>query len=195
MLARALNTLSAQEYLQGERQSQGRSEYHHGEIFAMAGASRRHNRIVTNLTSALNVQLQSRPCNNYSSDMRVRIGHAERYVYPDIVATCGREHFEDDQQDVLLNPLLIIEVLSPPTEAYDRGDKFRYYQTIPSLREYVLVSQDHRGFEVYRKQPHGGWSCELLQAPPLILRLESVDCVLTEVEVYAKVDDVEQKSV
>ncbi len=195
MLARVLNTLSAQEYLQGERQSEGRSEYHHGEIFAMAGASRRHNRIVTNLTSALNVQLQSRPCNNYSSDMRVRIGHAERYVYPDIVATCGREHFEDDQQDVLLNPLLIIEVLSPPTEAYDRGDKFRYYQTIPSLREYVLVSQDYRGFEVYRKQPNGGWSCELLQAPPLTLRLESVNCVLTEAEVYAKVDDVEQKSV
>lgn len=188
MLARALTKVSAWDYLRWERQAEWRSEYHAGQIFAMAGASRRHNRIVTNLSSALNVQLQPRPCNNYSSDMRVRIGHAERYVYPDIVATCGREEFEDDQQDVLLNPLLIIEVLSPSTEAYDRGDKFRYYQTIPSLREYVLVSQDHRRFQVYRKQLDGRWLDESLSSSPLILRLESVDCVLTEAEVYAKVD-------
>jgi len=188
MLARALTTISAEDYLRWERQAEGRSEYHAGQIFAMAGASRRHNRIVTNLSSALNVQLQSRPCNNYSSDMRVRIGNAERYVYPDIVATCGREEFEDDQQDVLLNPLLILEVLSPSTEAYDRGNKFRDYQTIPSLREYVLVSQDRRCFEVYRKQPDGRWLVELLSSLPLTLRLESIDCVLAEAEVYAKVD-------
>jgi Uma2 family endonuclease len=181
--------MSAREYLCWERQTEGRSEYHVGQIFAMAGASRRHNRIVTNLSSALSVQLQSRPCNNYSNDMRVRIGNAERYVYPDIVATCGREEFEDDQQDVLLNPLLIIEVLSPSTEADDRGDKLRYYQTIPSLREYVLVSQDHRCFEVYRKQPDGRWLYESRSSLPLTLRLESVDCVLTEAEVYAKVDE------
>ena len=91
MLARALTTISAEDYRRWERQAEGRSEYQAGQIFAMAGASRRHNRIVTNLSSALNVQLQSRPCNNYLSDMRVRIGNAERYVYPDIVATCGRE--------------------------------------------------------------------------------------------------------
>lgn len=188
MLARALTTVSAKDYLCWERQAEGRSEYHAGQIFAMAGASRRHNRIVTNLSSALNVQLQSRPCNNYSSDMRVRIGNAERYVYPDIVATCGREEFEDDQQDVLLNPLLIIEVLSPSTERYDRGDKLRYYQTIPSLREYVLVSQDRRRFQVYRKQPDGCWLDESLSSSPLILLLKSVDCVLNEAEVYAKVD-------
>lgn len=188
MLARALTTVSAKDYLRWERQAEGRSEYHAGQIFAMAGASRRHNRIVTNLSSALNVQLQSRPCNNYSSDLRVRIGNAERYLYPDIVATCGREDFEDDQQDVLLNPLLIIEVLSPSTERYDRGDKFLYYQTIPSLREYVLVSQDRRCFQVYRKQPDGRWLDESPSSSPLILRFESVDCVLTEAEVYAKVD-------
>ncbi len=189
MLASVLTTMSAREYLRWERQTEGRSEYHVGQIFAMAGASRRHNRIVTNVSSALSVQLQSRPCNNYSNDMRVRIGDAERYVYPDIVATCGREEFEDDQQDVLLNPLLIIEVLSPSTEAYDRGDKFRYYQTIPSLREYALVSQDRHCFEVYRKQPDGRWLDESRSSLPLTLRLESVDCVLTEAEVYAKVDE------
>ncbi len=188
MLARAVTTVSAKDYLRWERQAEGRSEYHAGQIFAMAGASRCHNRIVTNLSSALNVQLQSRPCNNYSSDMRVRIGNAERYVYPDIVTTCGREEFEDDQQDVLLNPLLIVEVLSPSTEAYDRGDKFLYYQTIPSLREYVLVSQDHRRFQVYRKQPDGRWLDESPSSSPLILLLKSVDCVLTEAEIYAKVD-------
>jgi Uma2 family endonuclease len=189
MLARVLDVVSPGEYLRRERQAEGRSEYHAGQVFAMAGASRRHNRIVTNLSAALSVQLQSRPCNNYASDMRVRIGNAERYVYPDIVATCGREEFEDDWQDVLLNPLLIIEVLSPSTEAYDRGDKFRHYQTIASLREYVLVSQDRRCFEVYRKQPDGRWLDESRSMSPLILRLESVDCVLTEAEVYAKVEE------
>ena len=189
MLARVPKVIPPSEYLRWERQAESRSEYHAGQVFAMAGASRRHNRIVTNLSTALSVQLKFRPCNNYSSDMRVRIGNAERYVYPDIVATCGREEFEDDQQDVLLNPLLIIEVLSPSTEAYDRGDKFRYYQTISSLREYVLVSQDRRCFEVYRQQPDGRWLDESRSMLPLTLRLESVDCVLTEAEVYAKVEE------
>lgn len=189
MLAPVPKVIPPSEYLRWERQAESRSEYHAGQVFAMAGASRRHHRIVTNLSTALSVQLKFRPCNNYSSDMRVRIGNAERYVYPDIVATCGREEFEDDQQDVLLNPLLIIEVLSPSTEAYDRGDKFRYYQTISSLREYVLVSQDRRCFEVYRQQPDGRWLDESRSMPPLTLRLESVDCVLTEAEVYAKVEE------
>lgn len=127
MLASVLKGIFPSEYLCWERQAESRSEYHAGQVFAMAGASRRHHRIVTHLSTALSVQLESRPCNNSSSAMRVRIGNAERYVYPDVVATCGREEFEDDQQDVLLNPLLIIEVLAPSTEVYDRGDKFRYY--------------------------------------------------------------------
>jgi len=155
----------------------------------MAGASRNHNRIVTNISSSLNVQLKPRLCNNYANDMRVGIQGGKRYVYPDIVVTCGREEFEDESQDTLLNPVVIIEVLSATTEAYDRGAKFLYYQTIPSLQEYVLVSQEKRCFEIYRKQADGSWLYRALQSPPIELELQSIVCLLTAAEVYAKVEE------
>jgi len=189
MLTQTASLLSRQEYLEQERSTEFRSEYHAGQIFAMAGASRNHNRIVTNISSSLNVQLKPRLCNNYANDMRVGIQGGKRYVYPDIVVTCGREEFEDESQDTLLNPVVIIEVLSATTEAYDRGAKFLYYQTIPSLQEYVLVSQEKRCFEIYRKQADGSWLYRALQSPPIELELQSIVCLLTAAEVYAKVEE------
>ena len=135
----------------------------------MAGASRNHNEIVANITTSLRVQVRDRPCSNYSSDMRVSVRGGEPYVYPDIVVTCGPQVFEDDTRDTLVNPLLIVEVLSPSTEAYDRGDKFLLYQAIPSLNEYVLVSQTPRRVEIFRKQPDDSWLYQSWPPSPLPL--------------------------
>lgn len=180
--------ISREDYLRLERQANYKSEYHKGQVFAMAGASRNHNRIVTNVSTALDLQLKSRNCNNYSSDMRVSIQNGERYLYPDIVVTCGEEKFEDNNKDILLNPIIIIEVLSPSTEAYDRGAKFLYYQTIESLREYVLISQYPRRLEIYCKQMDGAWLYRSLNEMPAKLELESIDCMLASEDIYSKVD-------
>src|SRR5215471_4535044 len=142
MSLRQRQLLTVQEYLATERRSQSRSEYNKGEVVAFAGASRRHNRIVTNLVTALDTQLRGEPCNVYSSDMRVKISAAGIYAYPDVVVTCGTELFEDEIKDTLLNPLVLVEVLSESTEAYDRGTKLEHYRSIDSLGEYLLVTQD-----------------------------------------------------
>ena len=184
-----LPSISREQYLQQERRAATRSEYHKGRVIAMTGASRTHNRIVTNLTSSLDHQLKSRPCNNYSNDMRVAVQGGERYLYPDVVVTCGRELFEDAENDILLNPLVIIEVLSPSTEVYDRGEKFLAYQTIPSLREYALVSQSPRRMEIYRRQPDDTWVYQTIPPSPPPLILQSIDCTLTLDDVYSKVEE------
>src|SRR6185369_1620461 len=131
-----------EEYLTLERESETRHEYIGGEIFEMAGANKHHNRISTNVIRPLDNQTIERNCNVYGSDLRIKISSTGKYTYPDIVAVCGEEVFEDETEDTLLNPMLIIEVLSKSTEAYDRGEKFEYYQTIESFREYVLITQE-----------------------------------------------------
>ena len=122
---------TAQEYLALERKSETRNEYYNGEIFAMAGASREHNLIVGNLLRDIGNQLEDRPCESYPSDMRVSIEATGLYTYPDVAVVCGEPRFQDREVDTLLNPTVIIEVLSPSTEAYDRGVKFRHYRAHP----------------------------------------------------------------
>lgn len=187
MLASKQSLISQEEYLRVERSADIRSEYHKGQIFAMAGASRNHNRIVTNVSTSLDIQLRSRDCNNYSSDMRISVQNGERYLYPDIVVTCGKEEFEDNNSDNLLNPIVIIEVLSPTTEAYDRGVKFLYYQTIESLQEYVLVSQHPHRVEVYHKQTDGAWGYRSFHQIPEKIEIQTIDCILDTDDVYFKV--------
>ena len=119
--------LTEEEYLAAERQAEFRSEYFAGEMFAMTGATRQHNRIVTNLVARLDEQLREGPCNVYANDLRVKVESTGLYTYPDVIVTCGQEKFADDVFDILLNPLVIIEVLSDSTEAYDRGKKFEHY--------------------------------------------------------------------
>jgi Uma2 family endonuclease len=189
MSAVPVATVSRAEYLRRERLAAFRSEYHRGRVIAMAGASRVHNRIVTNVSTSLDIQLRACPCNVYSSDMRVSVLGGDHYVYPDLVVTCGHEEYEDSEFDILVNPLVVIEVLSESTEAYDRGEKFRLYQTIPSLREYVLVSQTSRRLEIYRKQPDGSWLYQSSSFAPPPLRIESVDCTLTFDDVYLTVEE------
>ena len=179
--------LTEEEYLAIERRAEFRSEFHGGEMFAMAGASRRHNRIVTNLVTALDTQLRDRPCNVYSSDMRVRVTNTGLFTYPDVVVTCGEEEFADDEQDTLLNPLVIFEVLSDSTEAYDRGKKFEHYQNIGSLSTYVLITQDAPRIERYVRQEVGrAWVYTETHEADAVVGLEAIGCDLSLEDVYAK---------
>ncbi len=182
--------LSPEEYLKIERTAEFKSEYLNGEMFAMAGASQPHNRIVSNIISALNPQLLQRDCNIYPSDMRVKIEKINKYTYPDVVVTCGKEILEDNHVDTLLNPILIIEILSASTEAYDRGEKFQHYQFIPSLVEYILITQNKIRVEQYVRQSDRTWLYCEYQSLDDIIKLESIDCELALKEVYAKVPNV-----
>lgn len=148
--------MRAEEYLAFDRASQAKHELWDGEVFAMSGASLAHNRIVRNLVRHLGNALEGMGCEVLPSDMRVRIGLRSRYVYPDVTVVCGPPQLEGEA-DVLTNPNLVVEVLSPSTEAFDRGDKFAGYRSLPSVREVVLISQDARRVECYARHLDDAW--------------------------------------
>ena len=175
-----------QEYLALERKSETRNEYYNGEIFAMSGASREHNLIAGNLFRDIGNQLEDRPCETYMSDMRVWIEATGLYTYPDVVVVCGEPRFQDREVDTLLNPTVIVEVLSPSTAAYDRGDKFRHYRRIDSLREFVLISQDRMMVERYTRRGND-WVLSDLTDPDQVLKLESIGCQIPLNRIYAKI--------
>jgi Uma2 family endonuclease len=188
MSSRTQQRYTPEEYLALERQAQCKSEYYAGEIFAMAGASRWHNLIVANVIGELRSQLKGRPCTTYPSDMRVKVSPTGLYTYPDVTVVCGEAQFEDHQQDTLLNPTLIVEVLSESTEAYDRGGKFAHYRKLPSLLEYVLITQTKPHVEHYVRQPDNQWLLAEVESLPDTIHLPSIDCRLALAEVYDKVD-------
>ena len=179
--------LSEREYLELERRSAVRSAYLDGRIYAMSGASRRHNLIAVNLSREISAQLRGRPCETYVSDMRLKVATTGLYTYPDIVVVCGEPQFEDAHVDTLLNPTLIIEVLSSSTEAYDRGDKFAHYRTLETLREYVLVSQDKIRIEQFRRDGEK-WEFSDISIPHGILDLRSIEAHVAVAAIYEKVD-------
>lgn len=181
--------MSPEDYLAQERNAEFKSEYLNGEIYAMAGASRNHNQITSNLVVSLGSQLANEPCGVYVSDMKVRTRTTEtsKYSYPDVVMTCGEELFEDSQGDVLLNPQIIIEVLSNSTEAYDRGLKFFHYQLIPSLQEYLLVSQHYCRIEHYQRRADKQWVYREFHQMEDTIPLATVDCLLQVKDVYRRV--------
>ena len=176
--------LTAQEYLALERKAETRSEFLDGEMFAMAGGTRRHSRLKVNIVSGLQRQLRTGACQVFDSDMRVKIEATGLYTYPDAHVACGDLRFEDEQEDVLLNPKVVFEVLSESSAAWDRGEKFRHYRRIESLEEYVLVSQETWLVEHYRRQPEATWVLETLEGPEAVLRLKSVTCSLPLPEIY-----------
>ena len=149
--------LSPLEYLRQERAAAFKSEFHAGETFAMAGATHQHTRVKDNFARETGNQLVCSPCYVLTSDMRVKVDATGLYTYPDIVVVCGDPVFEDQVFDTLLNPAAIVEVLSDSTEKYDRGLKFGHYRCVPSIREYVLVSQDSALIERYVRQPDDSW--------------------------------------
>jgi Uma2 family endonuclease len=149
--------LSPEEYLARERQAEFRSEFYRGEMFAMAGASWEHTLIKDNLAAEIRQQLKNGPCQVVTSDLRVKVDATGLYTYPDVIVVCDKPEFEDKVLDTLLNPQILVEVLSDSTEKYDRGAKSVHYRRIPSLREYVLIAQDRPLVERYVRQPDGGW--------------------------------------
>jgi Uma2 family endonuclease len=177
-----------EEYLVRERQSESRSEYLDGEIFAMSGASRRHNRIVLNVAFSLDQQLKGKNCEVFASEMRVRVRvpATDLYTYPDVVVACGEPQFEDAELDTLLNPILIVEVLSKSTEGYDRGAKFEHYRTLPSLSEYLLVAQDRVHVEHWGRETDR-WYLTETNDLGASLELPSIGCTLALSDVYDRV--------
>lgn len=178
--------LSPEQYLAAERRGEGRHEYLAGEIHAMTGASRKHGLIVTNLARILSGELLDAPCEVYVSDMRVRVSPTNSYVYPDVVAVCTEPRFEDEHVDTLINPTVIVEVLSPSTEDYDHGKKWMLYQQISSLRDYLLVAQDRVQVEQYTRQDDGAWLYRVTTDPAAVLELPSIRCLVEIRGVYAK---------
>lgn len=178
--------LSPQEYLDFERSSPLRHEYADGEIFAMAGGTLEHSAVAANVIGELRSALQGRGCRVLTSDMRIKIAATRRYVYPDGAVVCSGPEFEDEQRDTLMNPRLVVEVLSESSEAYDRGEKFAQYRTVPSLEEYVLASQKAPRIEVFTRQPDGAWLLRI-HGPGERAELSSLGCTLDVDRVYLDV--------
>jgi Uma2 family endonuclease len=186
MSSLAEKRLTPDEYLRRERAAETKSEYDDGVVFAMSGASRRHNLLVSGLIIGLGARLPSR-CRVYPSDMRVRIFNPTRFFYPDVTVVRGEEHFADDREDILLNPLIIFEVLSDTTMAFDRGRKFLSYQAIESLQEYVLVWQDEFLVEHFRRDG-SQWLYTVGRGLEATLPLPAAECELPLREIYYQVD-------
>jgi Uma2 family endonuclease len=187
MSAGALKRMSWEEYLAQERQAETKSEYFDGELFAMAGGTRRHSVLATNVARHLGNALEGHPCETYNSDMRVRCPNGLG-TYPDVSVACD-PLFEDDREDTLLNPVVIVEVLSPSTEGWDRGGKFKAYRGLSSLREYLLISQDERLIEHYvRQSQFDQWLLTTCTEPGSHVELPTLNLRLTIDDVYARVD-------
>jgi Uma2 family endonuclease len=183
-----LPRITRAEYLAAERASAVKHEFHDGQVYAMSGASPVHCQIAGNLITAINGRLAARPCVVYTSDLKVRIPATNRYFYPDLTVVCGAPQFEEFEQDVLINPLLIVEVLSPSTESYDRGEKFANYRTLDSLECYVLVNQVCPLIEVYaRDREAATWNLRDARDLEQEITLPPLGISISLAEVYLKV--------
>ncbi|WP_373650235.1 MULTISPECIES: Uma2 family endonuclease [unclassified Schlesneria] len=179
--------LTSSEYLEIERQAPFRSEFFRGEMFAMAGGSARHSRIKTNLLSLLNNRLKGQPCVTYDNDLRMMCPTG-LYTYPDASVICGDLTFDDDREDTALNPTVLLEVLSKSTEAYDRGKKFDHYRTIPTLQEYVLVSQDEPMVQTFFRNEDNTWTLTTVSGLDQVAELRSIGVGLPLGDVYDRVN-------
>lgn len=176
------------QYLEIERSAQRKSEYYRGQIFLMSGASREHNLIVANLLASIHNALRDKPCLVFPSDMRVRCP-SDLFTYPDASIVCGEEQYDDQHFDTLLNPTVLFEVLSPSTESYDRHEKSQHYREIPSLREYVLISQDHCHVEHFlREQASSRWTATEYGLLTDELLLDTGNVRISLAELYAHIE-------
>jgi Uma2 family endonuclease len=186
--------LSFEDWLAGERgQEEERYEYLDGEVFAMSGGTAEHHVIISNINAELRAQFKGRPCQVYGQGMRLRIASGRAGKYPDLMALCGEPEFHDARRDLLLNPSLIVEVLSDSTEGYDRGEKFALYRQIPSLQEYLMISQTRISAELFTRSEQGRgeggrWSFRAFEDLADRVTLASVGGELALAEVYDKVD-------
>lgn len=177
-------TFTFAEYLAQEQASDTKHELVNGEIFAMAGGTIEHGRLASKVTAAIGAQLRGRRCEAYSSDVRVRVLATGLATYPDLSVVCGKLEPDPKDPDTIINPIVLIEVLSDSTEAYDRGEKFAHYRRIPSLQEYVLVSQHGPRIEVFRRNEDGrSWTLHIAE-PSESLTIASIGCELSVDDVY-----------
>ena len=176
------------EYLKREETSETKHEFLNSEIFAMAGGTPEHARLAPRASAALIAQLRGRRCVVFSSDMRIRVLATGLATYPDLSVVCTRAEYDPEDSNSLVNPIVLVEVLSDSTEAYDRGEKFAHYRRIPSLKEYVLISQRERRIEVFRRNEDGSWTLFEAGAGQSV-KLPSIDCELSVDEVYANALD------
>jgi Uma2 family endonuclease len=179
--------VSPEEYLEQERLADHKSEYFQGEVFAMAGVSPRHVWIAANVLGNLWQQLKGKPCRVSASDFRLRVT-PDLYTYPDVMVVCGEPQFADDQKDTVLNPVLIVDVLSESTRNYDRGWKFQHYRKLPSLIEDLRIDQDQPHIEHLTRQPENHWDFVELDDLAQSLQLTSIGCILPLTEVYDKIE-------
>src|ERR1700726_351741 len=179
--------VTPEEYLALERAAERKSEYRDGEIAGMTGGTRRHSLITLNIGSELNRQLKGRPCEAHINDLRVLIAARRLYTYPDVIVVCGEPVLADRYRDTLTNPTVLIEVLSPSTEAYDRGTKFEHYRTLDSLREYLLVSQSRPQVDHFMRDDDGPWLLSAATDLAATIVLPSIQCRLAMAEIYHKV--------
>lgn len=179
--------VSEEEYLAREAEAEYKSEYRDGRIVSMSGASFAHNLICTNIQAEIRQQLKTKPCQVLGGDFRTKVGAARLYTYPDVLVVCGEPKFDDRDKNALVNPTILVEVLSKSTETYDRGEKFEYYKKLNSLREYVLVSQNQARIEHFALQG-GGWASQELRTLDDTLVLDSIDCRVAVREIYHKID-------
>lgn len=176
--------LSPEDYLVIERAAERKSEYYKGEMFAMSGVTMRHDRIVMRLLSLLDRHLSRSGCEVHTSDLRVHVASSDLYTYPDASVVCGEPAFLDSHLDTLTNPILLVEVLSPSTERYDRIAKVAMYRAIPSLRECLLIAQDQRFVTLHRKGPDGNWSILQSRGLDATIELTSINYTLRLDELY-----------
>ena len=180
------NLLSPEEYLALERAAEYKNEYHEGEMFAMSGASRQHSTLMLNIAFALRSRLRGR-CTVFSSDMRVQMANARTFVYPDVSVACGEPRFRDDAFDTLLNPAVVVEILSRSTEAYDRGLKSENYRKIASLHTYILISQDRFHVEVFFRNEAGSWTLTEADGKEAAVEIPGVGLRIPMEEIYEDV--------
>lgn len=195
MSAQALPRITPEQYLEAERAAEFKSEYYGGQIYAMAGGTIPHAHIIANFTGALFLALRGSTCFVLSSDARLRISATGLYTYPDVMVVCGDPKFADDQRDTVLNPTLIVEVLSKSTEGHDRGFKFAQYRKLDSLREYALVSTGEPRVEKFLRQAEGQWVLWESVGSGAVCHFSSLDCKIALTDIYDKVTfDAEQAS-
>ena len=179
---------TAEEYLALEEAAEYKSEYYQGEIFAMAGASFNHNSVVINLGSELHLALKNSPCRTFVSDLRVWVEAVELFTYPDLLVVCGEPEFYKNRNDTIINPVMIVEVLSDSTKSYDRGKKFEFYRSIPTLQEYILIDQYKIHVEQFYLDAEKKWGLLEFNRLSDILKLAKIDFQISLQDIYHHVE-------
>jgi Uma2 family endonuclease len=187
MASSPITKVTAEEYLALDRAAEFRSEFLDGEIVAMSGGSMRHARLGGSMYGQLYNALQGSDCEAFGSDFRVRVS-PRMYTYPDVIVVCGKAVLADERQDILLNPAVIVEVLSPSTEHYDRGVKFQYYRGIESLQDYILVAQDQIRIEHYTRRDARTWTLRDYQSSKESLVIESIGVSVPLARIYERIE-------